>query len=229
MSPTITEYEVLDNQPIETAIGSIDCDLAEVGGVTLIGRPVNKNLYSHWKAAKESNVLGNSLPKGRNKEFYKLLEISTPIAIFTTAYARMHMAALKIKYANNLYYSDTDSLVLDCPLPDHMVGDKLGQFKLEYIISEGVFLAPKTYALRLDNRKVIIKNKGYMKDDINLDHLKALLNKDSSLALKQDKWFKDLGLGTINIHETPYRLRATANKISFIYDSNGVLLIPNQK
>jgi hypothetical protein len=121
------------------------------------------------------------------KEFYRLLEISTPIAIFTTAYARMHMAKFKMDYANNLYYSDTDSLVLDCPLPDHLVGSDLGQFKLEREVSEGVFLAPKVYGLSEYNVKVTVKNKGYIKDDITLDHLKDLLIKDSSLKLRQDK------------------------------------------
>jgi hypothetical protein len=128
------------------------------------------------------------------KEFYRLLEISTPIAIFTTAYARMHMASLKIEYQDHLYYSNTDSLVLDCPLPDNIVGDQLGQFKLERKVSEGVFLAPKVYGLSyLDDKgesKVIIKNKGYalwQKHDLTLDHLKDLLNKDSSLKLRQDK------------------------------------------
>jgi hypothetical protein len=97
------------------------------------------------------------------------------------------MAKFKMEYANNLYYSDTDSLVLDCPLPDHLVGIDLGQFKLEREVSEGVFLAPKVYGLSEYNGKVIIKNKGYIKDDITLDHLKDLLNKDSSLKLRQDK------------------------------------------
>jgi hypothetical protein len=218
MSPVITEYEVLAiDQPIESALMGAS-DLTEVGGVSLIGRNIIKNQYSEWKSAKESKVLGNN-----NKDFYKLLEISTPIAVFTTAYARMLMAEYKIKYADHLYYSDTDSLVLDCPLPDHMVGDQLGQFKLEHMVSEGIFLAPKVYGLLLPSGRVIIKNKGYIKDDITLDHLKFLLNKDSSLALKQEKWFKDLGLGGINIHETPYTLRATSNKREFIY-KDGVII-----
>jgi hypothetical protein len=54
----------------------------------------------------------------------------------------MVMAEYKMRYQDHIYYSDTDSIILDCPLPDHMVGNKLGQFKLEYKVSEGIFLAP---------------------------------------------------------------------------------------
>jgi len=57
---------------------------------------------------------------------YNNVDISTPIAMMTTAYARIYMSEFKIKYADHLYYSDTDSIVLSCPLPDHLVGDKLG-------------------------------------------------------------------------------------------------------
>ena len=44
-----------------------------------------------------------------------------------------------------IYYSDTDSVDLDKPLPDKYVGEDLGQFKLEHIFDEGVFLSPKVY------------------------------------------------------------------------------------
>lgn len=146
MSPVVTEYEVLSEST--TDLSNIS-DIQDIGDLTLIGRDITKNRLLDYKLSKEY------------EQYYKLLEISTPIAMFTTAYSRMLMAEYKIKYANNLYYSDTDSLVLDCPLPEHMVGDKLGQFKLEYRVAEGIFLAPKVYALRFsDGRPDIIKVKG---------------------------------------------------------------------
>jgi hypothetical protein len=120
MSPVVTEYEVFlsktsnPNDGLEHHLGK---DLQDIDDVTLIGNPLTKNQYSEWKAARER--------RDSNRDFYKLLEISTPIAIFTTAYARMLMAKFKIDYGNHLYYSDTDSLILDCPLPDHLTGGYL--------------------------------------------------------------------------------------------------------
>ena len=72
----------------------------------------------------------------------------------------MFMAEYKMKYSNNLYYSDTDSLVLDCKLPEDLVGPNLGQFKLEYQASEGVFISPKVYALKLAPAPHHVKEKG---------------------------------------------------------------------
>jgi hypothetical protein len=47
-----------------------------------------------------------------------------------------------------LYYSDTDSLVLNAPLPDqHLDSAKLGLLKLEHTINEGYFVSPKIYWL----------------------------------------------------------------------------------
>jgi len=34
----------------------------------------------------------------------------------------------------NLYYSDTDSIVINKPLSDHLIGNKLGLVKLEHTI-----------------------------------------------------------------------------------------------
>jgi len=43
----------------------------------------------------------------------------------------------------NLYYSDTDSVVIDKPLPDYLVGNNLGQLKLEHAINRAFFLLLK--------------------------------------------------------------------------------------
>jgi hypothetical protein len=44
-----------------------------------------------------------------------------------------------------IYYTDTDSIVTNMPLPEQFVGNKLGQFKLEHTFEEAVFLSPKVY------------------------------------------------------------------------------------
>ena len=53
---------------------------------------------------------------------------------------------------NNLYIGgDTDSLILSKPLPPAVVGNGLGQFKLESIIIEGMYLSKKFYLVRIKN------------------------------------------------------------------------------
>jgi hypothetical protein len=65
----------------------------------------------------------------------------------------MAMSKYKVQYADNLYYSDTDSIVLDKSLPDSVVSNtELGLFNalgaLEHEIEEAVFIAPKVYAFK---------------------------------------------------------------------------------
>jgi hypothetical protein len=212
MSPTVMEYSIFSpTENVETDLYKVS-DHQEIGDMTLIGRRVTKNSQIDYKLSKEYKL------------YYPLLEISTPIAVFTTAYARMLMAKFKIDYGNHLYYSDTDSLILDCPLPDHLTGGLLGQFKLEHRIKEGIFIGPKTYGLRFEDGTDLIKIKGLKQanNQVSFDQLKGLLIKDSSFKVNQDKWFRSLPNSNIQILNSLYTLRATENKRTFVYNQDGI-------
>lgn len=89
-----------------------------------------------------------------------------------------------------IYYMDTDSLIIDRALPEHLVSStELGKYKLENVYKEAVFLAPKVYAGITLEGKEIIKIKGLSRDTIKKDvtyHLmKNLLKKDHSIIFKQ--------------------------------------------
>ena len=76
------------------------------------------------------------------------VEQSLPIAIATTAYSRMYMNMVINFLDKNgilILYSDTDSLWIKGELPSKLVGDLIGQFKLEFIAKEAYFLLPKVY------------------------------------------------------------------------------------
>jgi hypothetical protein len=116
-----------------------------------------------------------------------------------------------------LYYSDTDSIFIDDLLPESMIGKAMGQLKLEYVIKKAVFIAPKVYALILEDGTEVIKIKGLnseaIKDEgLNFDSMSQLLNQDSSRELNQEKWFRSIKEGTITISDIAYTLKATANK-----------------
>ena len=124
---------------------------------------------------------------------------SIPIAIAITAYSRMYMFNIIYKLLDlgfTIYYMDTDSLIVDRPLPDWMVtNNELGKLKLEHFVKEGVFLAPKVYALKTDDGKEIIKVKGLslntIRKDLTFDIMLSLLNKDKSLVFNQIKSFRN--------------------------------------
>jgi len=157
------------------------------------------------------------------EDMYHGLEVNIAIASAITGYARVYMSLFKNNPRFTLYYSDTDSIIIDQPLPDKIVGTELGQLKLEHIIERAVFLAPKVYGLITDKGEEIIKIKGVTKEivsEVNIDDLDNLLYKDSTKEFTQEKWFKRILEGEITIDDVVYTLKVTSNKRKAIYTDN---------
>jgi DNA polymerase elongation subunit (family B) len=115
--------------------------------------------------------------------------VSIAIAAAITAYARIHMSQFKNNPLINLYYSDTDSIYVDKPLPEYMIESKvLGKLNLEYICKNAIFLSPKVYYLETIDGKVIYKVKGLKHEvELTLTDFKSLLYKDSFIEKSQKK------------------------------------------
>jgi len=79
-------------------------------------------------------------------------QTNVPIAAAITAYSRMLINEFKLLAMDlglDLYYSDTDSLVVNGALPEQYIDSAtLGQLKLEHVLEEGYFVAPKVYWLK---------------------------------------------------------------------------------
>jgi hypothetical protein len=106
------------------------------------------------------------------------------IASAITAYARIALTSHMMDPNNPVFYHDTDSIVLQHPLPSSAVGIELGQMKLEYTIEAGVFAGPKLYAIRTEEGKEIIRAKGYGARGITF---KSLASLNEGVALVVDK------------------------------------------
>lgn len=125
-----------------------------------------------------------------------------------------------------VFYSDTDSIHTNKPLPAHLVSDtKLGLFKLEQRSSctKAIYLAPKVYGLLDNNGNQIIKVKGLSKkslESINIDTLESLLKFDSKNHFEQEKWFNSIKQGNITIKNQKYTLNVTGNKRHLMYENN---------
>jgi len=163
-----------------------------------------------------------SLRTNPDTSSYHGSDINIAIAAFVTSYARCYMSYFKNNPDFHLYYSDTDSIVIDSPLSDNLVGKALGQVKLEHIIKNAVFLAPKVYGLITDENKEIIKVKGVTPDaltneSITFDNLTNLLIQNTHKDFTQEKWHKSITKGTITVSDIAYTLKVTANKRKPLY------------
>lgn len=133
-------------------------------------------------------MLGNNSLSIKFKEFIDSLPGRTneAIASAVTAYSRMlinqaKLAALELGL--EIYYSDTDSLVTNGPLPSEMIDSSiLGKLKLEHTIKEGIFVMPKVYYLETSEGQIVTKTKG----------LPGKLNKEQYLQLLEGKNIKNL-------------------------------------
>jgi len=98
-------------------------------------------------------------------------DVSIVISAMITSYARIYMNKIKLDILNKggqIYYMDTDSIVTNIQLPNHIVGIELGKFKLEYKIKKAYFISNKTYCLLSNEDKVIIKFKGVINDKLKI-------------------------------------------------------------
>lgn len=155
------------------------------------------------------------------EHFFSSAIVSIAISAAITAYARIHMSQFKkpgLPY--KLYYSDTDSIMIDKPLGSSFIGKELGKMKLEYVFEESIFLASKVYGghIQGENRD-ICKVKGF-KNKVSISELKNLLSKDSKISLSHEKWFRNFAAGNIQIKEQPYVLRVTDNKRKLVFKNN---------
>ena len=130
-------------------------------------------------------------PWGSNKS-------SVQYSAAITAYARMYLNKFKNMTDNTYLGGDTDSIIMKYPLDSKYVGSKLGQFKLEHVITEGFYHSKKFYLLVTDKNEHIIKAKG-------IDNKKNLVNynsfvelfKGNSIIVQQLQFNKDLK--TLNV------------------------------
>ena len=100
------------------------------------------------------------------------------IAAAITAYSRMIMNPFKIDPMNPCFYSDTDSLFLQYPLPSQFLGKELGLFKDELkgeSISDAIFIKPKCYGYTTDSKTVVVIA-GFPQGNIPFNALKPVLD-----------------------------------------------------
>lgn len=124
---------------------------------------VNKNTVIYGDFIEESETI--------EKNYLSYL----PVALFITSYARCLLVNTIQKYYNNFYYGDTDSVILDCPLPSHLIDDNVfGKWKLENEIEKIKILRVKCYIIQTENN-IIIKASGITDDvkvKLNFDNFK---------------------------------------------------------
>jgi hypothetical protein len=118
-------------------------------------------------------------------------DVSVATAAMITSYARIYMNKIKLEVLKNggkIYYSDTDSLVIDKTyFNPNWISEEIGRFKVEHLIKEAYFISNKTYCLVLLNGNIIIKTKGIINTSLSIEDFKTMYwNKSNVIATKSN-------------------------------------------
>jgi hypothetical protein len=119
--------------------------------------------------------------------FSKSSYSNVAIASAITSYAQMTMMDYKNHPDFDVYYTDTDSLFTNRPIPSHLVGKELGRMKNETLdkygvesIAEATFVGLKKYGLRVIDNEGNIKDSstfaGVPKDTLTFDEVNSIHN-----------------------------------------------------
>ena len=162
----------------------------------------------------------NELRKsGLNKT--RTIPSAVHIAAAIASYARMDINENKNIPGNPCIMSDTDSVVLTYPLPEHLVGNEIGQMKLEHEIKIGIFIKKKFYYLLNSKGQEIIKASGVKSHKLNYSLFEKLLKGETIIIEKEKfevKW-KEL---IINVVNTKIEIKGLSGKIKTIYNTPNV-------
>lgn len=189
--------------------------------VTLTNLSINDSFEEIIDIGDDHALIGLGEVKNYNYDG-NMIKTSVGIASAITAYARIAIHKFKLLAGEHLHYTDTDSIFTSKPLPKYLVGDKLGQMKLEYggIIKKAVFLAPKLYALVLADDSEVVKIKGCKTKCSFNDMLERLTISSEANPLYQEKWIRNFKDGNISLETHPYSFAISDNKRKAIIENN---------
>lgn len=154
--------------------------------------------------------------------------VNVAISATVNSYARVYMAKLKLELLSKgytLYYTDTDSIVVDKPLDPSLIGGELGKFKLEHKIKRGYFISSKFYCLvtDLDDGKngLIVKAKGADSSTLNESDFVKLLKMDNVKVNKTSSKIRYAD-GSVDISSKEVTFNANAYKNRVKVYNNGI-------
>lgn len=167
----------------------------------------------------EKTISAYTYSKFKNEEEKLQSNMRANVALSSAiaSYSRIFMDKVMRRVGfENVYYTDTDSIFSSVPIADDIVSDNiLGCFKLEGIISEGIFIAPKMYSFKSEEtntEKVVMKGfaKGaYDHEDFKKHYFegKKLKSEEENLFLRIFKDLQVKNTKSIKIHQNQFKKR----------------------
>lgn len=166
-----------------------------------------------------------------DKQFYYNMSVDIASAIAT--YSRMYMNKFKHLPNNPCFYTDTDSLVLQYPMSEELIGKELGQFSNDYKnIKLGIFLDPKVYYMLLSEFvNYMVPRRGQHRGGNEVKKAKGMgqglpksfyweLYNSRAINLYKEKWMKEWTKDKIKLLTSNIILSHTMKKRISVFKNN---------
>lgn len=155
----------------------------------LMSQNLNQELIDKLNSEFEDVTIKNS---------FRNVKSNVALASAVTSYARIEMMKYKTIPGNDAYYTDTDSIFLNKPLPKEMIGDEIGQMKDELsgnIITKAYFLGIKQYGYQyVDNKTNQVVNKsiisGVERNSVHFDDIFKIFNGETLTFKTKTRFYK---------------------------------------
>jgi hypothetical protein len=216
MSTNLENHRIVKNDNFDKLVLSSEIDITDT--LNLDNGYILISFFENEKSEKNEELLDSKV------------NVNIAIAASITAEARIHMSKFKLLNPYKVFYSDTDSIDLNKPLPNELVGNDLGQMKLEHIWKDVIYISNKAYIGVSDqkdkngNFKIYSKIRGIKKYNLSFEELKTLLFKNKYLEVPQERWYKDRKSSTIIVDTISYQLKSNDNKRIPIFYKKNILI-----
>lgn len=132
------------------------------------------------------------------KKIHKALKTNVAVAAAITSKARIKLYRgfqAVISNGGRIIYCDTDSIFAAFPINSSVENKYLGDIIFDTtvpgtIIADSVFIAPKTYGLRLGSGEEVIKIKGVTRPEVSLHDLKTCFKNKSDVLFETERILK---------------------------------------
>ena len=202
----VIETKVVDNEDLlyyfKTRLIESCIPVNDEKTLLLMGKNVNLDLIQKLNEEFQDFRLGI-------QDSFQHVKANVAIAAAVTSYARMTMIDYKTLPDVKVFYSDTDSMFIDKPLPSNFIGDELGLMKDELkgnVISKAYFLGIKQYGFKYvdkNSNQTITKSvfAGIKRDSLTFNDIEQLACGNTlsrNVDVRFYKSFKDLNITVIN-------------------------------
>jgi hypothetical protein len=154
------------------------------------------------------------------ENIFKTVKSHVAISAAITAYARMEMNKYKTLFGINIYYTDTDSVFTDKPLPAHLVGHELGEMKDELngkVIVRAIFLGNKKYCYQYYNDDGLLTTvsvfSGIKRNSLTFEQFERMSKGEIIETIQPDTFSRSFARLTLRIINRNVKIQKSYNKV----------------